>query len=99
MHIDTYRRRFVVPDGEADYGILVHEFEKNSRETIRIHVQEYMGTVFLDLREFYKDRSTGELKPSRSGLTVKPELFAELLHGVVSAADALGVDMPEGLLD
>jgi len=88
-----------VPVDDAEYGILVHEFEKNSRETIRIHVQEYKGTVFLSLREFYKHPATGELRPTKNGITVKPELYAELLHGVVSAADALGVDIPEGLLD
>ena len=84
-------------DGGDDFGILVHEFEKNSRETIRIHVQEYKGTVFLSLREFFKDRATGALRPSRNGFTVKPELYAELLHGVVAAAEVLGVEGPEGL--
>lgn len=84
-------------DGGDDYGILVHEFEKNAREVIRIHVQEYKGAVFLSLREFYKDRATGAFKPSRSGFTVRPELYAELLHGVVAAAEVLGVDTPDGL--
>lgn len=86
-----------MPTDEPDYGILVHEFERNSRETIRIHVQEFRGAVYLDLRMFYKDPSTGNLRPSPKGITVKPELYAELLHGVVAAAEVLGVDLPDSL--
>jgi len=86
-----------VSDSGDDFGILVHEFEKNSRETIRIHVQEFKGAVFLSLREFYKHAPTGELRPTKNGITVKPELYAELLHGVVAAAEVLGVEGPEGL--
>ena len=84
-------------DGGDDFGILVHEFEKNKSKMIRIHVQEFKGTEFLSLREFYRDKETGELKPSPKGFTIKPELYAELLHGVVAAAEVLGVDPPEGL--
>jgi hypothetical protein len=94
---DIIRRRLVVPDGDDDYGILVHEFAKNKNKTIRIHVQEFRGSEFLSLREFYRDKESGELKPSPKGFTIKPELYAELLHGVIAAGEALGFDGPEGL--
>jgi len=80
-----------VPDSE-EYGILVHCFDKNRSTKVCIHVQEYLGSVFLNIREFYRDRASGEWRPSRRGVTVPPDLYPELLHGVVSAADALGLD-------
>ena len=86
-----------MPDGSDDFGILVHEFQKNQRKKICIHVQEYRGSEFLSLREFYLDRETGEFRPSQKGFTVSPELYAELLHGVTAAAEVLGVDLPDSL--
>ena len=82
-----------------EYGILVHEFAKNATTKICVHVQEFKGTTFLSVREFYEDDVTSEWKPTKKGITIRPELYAELLHGVVAAADALGVDVPDGMLD
>lgn len=76
---------------EDDYGILVHTFEKSKRKRIYLHVQEYKGAVFLSLREFYA--SGEEWKPSPKGITVSPELYPELLHGVLMAGEALGIDI------
>jgi hypothetical protein len=80
-----------VPDSE-EYGILVHCFDKNRRTKICIHVQEFRGSVFLSIREFYRDRASGDWKPSPRGVTVPPDLYPELLQGVVNAAEVLGVD-------
>ena len=44
-------------DQPDTYGILIHAFRKNRRTSIRIHVQEYMETVYLDVREFFYDAS------------------------------------------
>lgn len=79
---------------DDDYGILVHSFDKSNSKRICIHVQEYKNTVFLSIREFYKDRASQEWRPSPRGVTVQPELYAELLQGVVGAAEILGVDVP-----
>lgn len=81
-----------MPDNE-EFGILVHSFEKSRNKRIGIHVQEFRGSTFLSLREFYL--SDGEWRPSPKGFTVRPELYPELLHGVIAAAEALGVDPPE----
>lgn len=80
-------------DANEEFGILVHSFEKSKSKRVFLHVQEYKGSVFLSIREFYKQGE--EWKPSPKGVTIRPELYSELLHGVVMAADALGVDVPE----
>lgn len=82
---------------DDDFGIPVHAFQKNARARVCIHVQEYKGSTFLDLREFYLDGDSGEWRPTRKGLTIPPDLYLELLQGVVTAADALGLEVPEEL--
>lgn len=81
-----------MPDNE-EFGILVHSFEKGRRKRIGIHVQEFRGSTFLSLREFYL--RDDEWRPSPKGFTIPPELYPELLHGVMAAAEVLGVDAPE----
>ena len=88
-----------VSEGSDDYGIPIYEFEKSSSKRIRFHVQEYKGTEFLDIREFYMHRESGEWRPSPKGITVQPHLYAELLNGVVQSAEALGLEPPEGFTD
>lgn len=76
-----------------EYGILIHDFEKSTNKKVCIHVQEYKGSIFLSIREFY--RKDDEWRPSPRGITVAPELYPELLHGIVGASEALGVASPE----
>ena len=51
--------------------------EKNSRESIVVSETEYKGNKYVDVRVFYKD-TDGSLKPTRKGVSVRPEKVAEL---------------------
>lgn len=75
-----------------EFGIPVHCFNKNKRTKICIHVQEFKGTTFLSIREFYLDRKTDEWMPSRKGVTIPPDLYIELVQGVADAGEILGVE-------
>jgi hypothetical protein len=76
--------------GSDEYGVLLHEFEKNNREVIRFTLNEYKGTQYIDVRTFYKAED-GSYKPSRSGVTFRPEQFEDFLEGTAAVGDALGV--------
>ena len=52
--------------------------EKNSRESIVVSETEYKGNKYVDVRVFYKD-TDGSLKPTRKGVSVRPEKVAELV--------------------
>jgi hypothetical protein len=86
-----------VSESSDDFGIPIHEFEKGPRKRIRLHLQEYRGARFLDVREFYLDKSTNEWRPSPKGVTIQPHLVPELLAGVLSAVESLGLDLSEEL--
>lgn len=80
-----------MPDSEQ-YGILVHCFERSRSRKICIHVQEYKGSTFLSIREFFLSKDTNDWLPTQRGVTVPPDLYTELLHGVEAAAEVLGID-------
>lgn len=54
------------------------EFEKNSRENVKISLSEFKGKKLVDLRIWYFDKGEDTYKPSKKGLSVSLEKFAEL---------------------
>ena len=60
--------------------------EKNSRESIVVSEIEYKGSKYVDVRVFYKD-TDGSLKPTRKGVSLRPEKVAELVAALAVAVD------------
>jgi Transcriptional Coactivator p15 (PC4) len=59
---------------------IVATLTKNATEDLRITITEYyQGKPLLDLRVFTKYRTTGEVGPTKKGVTVKVELLPDLL--------------------
>lgn len=48
---------------------------KNSLEELRLSIREYGGHTFADLRTYYRDDDSGEMCPSRKGVTVSPDTW------------------------
>ena len=60
--------------------------EKNSRESIVVSETEYKGNKYVDVRVFYMD-TDGSLKPTRKGVSVRPEKVAELVAALSAFVD------------
>ena len=60
--------------------------EKNSRESIVVSEIEYKGNKYIDVRVFYKD-TDGNLKPTRKGVSLRPEKVAEWVTALAAAVD------------
>ena len=60
--------------------------EKNSRESIVVSETEYKGSKDVDVRIFYKD-TNGSLKPTRKGVSIRPEKVSELLAALSAFVD------------
>jgi len=78
----------------TDNNGLLAQFDKNSTEIVRISRTTYREHELVDLRCFYQD-DQGAYQPTKKGLTLKPEVFAELVACSVKALDKLGLDVPE----
>lgn len=79
-------------DGTAQ--VVVGRIAKNSRETIRVALDEYKGHRYCDVRVFVPGTTDGDERPTKAGLTVKlaaiPELV-ELLRVAHAEAVARGL--------
>ncbi len=67
-------------------GTVVAEFDKNSREKVRVSLTEYNGVALLDVRAFYQ--AAGEMKPGK-GLAIRRELITPLRKALQAAEKAV----------
>jgi hypothetical protein len=82
----------IVKEMENDqYGILIHSFNKNIREQVRVSINEYMGKKYLDIRVFYK--KDDRYLPSKKGVTIPEEHYPDLLEGIVLLGETQGYDL------
>ena len=55
---------------------VIGEMEKGWNEKILFSVTEFKGKTYADIRVYYED-DEGEWKPTKKGITVSPDNFAE----------------------
>jgi hypothetical protein len=72
----------------SDGAKILREFKRNAGDTLRVSLNTYKGRTYIDLRLFYQD-ANGELRPTKKGVTVTPELWDESRAGVAAAEVAL----------
>jgi len=63
------------------------EFDKNTREKIRVYINEYAGKQLLHIRVFYQDLD-GEWKPTKKGISLRLDLAKEVLKGALDELKA-----------
>lgn len=70
----------------SDNRTLIHAFTKNRRgEEIQIALQWFRGRQYVDVRQFFPDRVTGELRPCQKGVALNAEHLDELIEGLLQA--------------
>ena len=67
----------------------LHSFPKNALEEVRASLTEYKGKQYIDLRVFYK-ADNDEMRPTKKGLTLSPELLPELEQAIQKLIEAVG---------
>jgi hypothetical protein len=65
---------------------VVYERELRAGNSLRVMIVRYRGAERVDLREWYRDRETQELRPSRRGISCSRESFLALADGIARAA-------------
>lgn len=69
-------------------AVVIGEFEKNSKEVVRVSLQQYAGNDLLQIRSFYRD-SNGDWKPGNNGISIRAEKFPQLAALLSEAGKAL----------
>ena len=61
--------------------------DKNSRERIEVRAAEYEGHPYIDIRTYWRTKDDDEWKPSKKGVTLRPELVGELIQALGKVED------------
>lgn len=70
-------------------GTVVAEFDKNSREKVRVSLTEYNGVALCDVRAFYQ--SGDAMKPGK-GIAIRRELITPLRKALQAAEKAMATE-------
>ena len=68
-------------------AIIIAEWQKNSRETLRVRLDSYQGQAVVCARSWYQ-ASDGTFKPGRGRLTVSLRHLPTLASAFAKAVDA-----------
>lgn len=68
---------------------IIMDIDKGGGEVIRVEVTEFKGNKYLNIRVWYTDKETGDLKPTQKGVAVKPEQYALLKEAIDKALPLL----------
>ena len=61
------------------------DLPKNSTEIIRVEVSEYKGEKYLNIRIWYKDKTSEEFKPSQKGVAIRANQYDEFISAIREA--------------
>jgi len=65
--------------------MLFAEIEKNTKEKIRVSIEEYKGHKFVDCRVYWKDKDEN-WNPSRKGIALNNETIDEVIKALKKAS-------------
>ena len=68
--------------------MLIAEIQKNTRERIRISIEEYRGHRLIDCRVYYEDNQ-GEWTPTKKGIALNNETIDEVANALNKAMSHL----------
>ena len=70
---------------------MIYSFKRNDTEEVRISAGTYKEKEYVDIRIFYCDKTSGEWKPTKKGVTINRNLFGEFMEGLKRAEQELVV--------
>jgi hypothetical protein len=68
--------------------MLIAEMEKNPKEKIRVSIEKYRGSTFVDLRVYWQDEA-GEWRPSKKGIALNDECIDPVIEALQKASKKL----------
>lgn len=73
--------------------VIIDEWRRNGRETLRVSLAEFKGAPMVDLRVWYDD-GAGRMQPGRQGVTLSAKQLprlAEAMARALAEAEARGL--------
>ena len=67
---------------------VVYEFQRNKDERVCASIGSYKDRLYIDLRVFFSDPQTGDLRPTKKGITLAQSLLPQLKNAVLACEKA-----------
>lgn len=67
---------------------LVAKFEKNSKEEVRVSVDEFRGRKIINIRVYYRDPA-GQWLPGKQGVALSVDRYRDLADAVLQLGEWL----------
>jgi len=83
---------------KLDLSELTTFVKKSDSGRVVLSVQEYGGKHYVDIRHYYKDKASGEWKPTKKGTTIpleKGQKVAKKLRMLIASASEAGLETAE----
>lgn len=64
---------------------VIHTFQKNPEEEVRLTLREYKDRHYLDLRLWFQPSDGGDYRPTKKGITLSLDYLPELKKGLERA--------------
>jgi hypothetical protein len=77
-----------------DSSQLVAQFEKNSKEEVRVSIDDFRGRKIINIRVYYRS-DRGQWLPGKQGLALAVDRYRDLADAVLRLGEAL---QAQGLL-
>jgi hypothetical protein len=86
---------------EKEKQVLVARFDKNSAEEIQVHLVEWKGQQYVDIRLWYKPEPGVDrgLHPSTKGIRLNVELLSELRKAIDKVIAEIELDKAAAFAD
>ena len=72
----------------ADDVVLL-ELAKSRDEVVRVLVREFKGHRFADLRTYFRDTRTDELRPTAKGVSLRADMLRQVAEALLAAEATL----------
>lgn len=68
--------------------LIISQFAKNSRETVRVSLDEFRGRQLINVRVCVPlSETSGILAPTKAGVALSVALLPQLLHALIEAKE------------
>jgi hypothetical protein len=68
-------------------GTIIAQFEKNSKEEVRVSIDEFKGRTLINIRVYYKDND--KWLPGRQGIALSIDRYRDLADALVKLGEEL----------
>ena len=67
---------------------MIHNFQKNATEEVRVSLTEYLGHKLIDIRVYYQSEEN-EFRPTKKGLSISVDKFNDLKEAIKNVEEFL----------